>query len=253
MNGMNQVQGAKGTAGDPAAGAGRDRPARRPAVKEWPVGERPRERLLRHGARALTDAELLALLVGSGPRGQSALDVGRSLAQIGWQGLAQMGPEELCRRPGIGPARAAQVLAALEAGRRFRVGPSWLTTVHSGDDVARLLEDMALLGQEEFRVLLLNSRHRVLRVDTLFVGGQTSVEVHPREVYRRAVESGAAGIVAAHNHPSGDPTPSVEDRRLTKRLQQAGQVLGIPLLDHVIIGQGQYVSFRESGFMTASV
>lgn len=227
-------------------------PPSRRAVKDWPVGERPRERLFRYGAGALTDAELLALLVGSGPR-QSALDVGRNLAQIGWQGLFQLKPEELCQRPGIGPARAAQLLAALEAGRRLRIGPSELQTVHSGEDVARLLEDMALLPQEQFRVLLVNSRHRVLRVETPFVGGQTSVEVHPREVYRRAVESGAAGIVAAHNHPSGDPTPSTEDRRLTKRLEQAGQVLGIPLLDHVVIGQGRYVSFRESGLMTVSV
>jgi DNA repair protein RadC len=140
----------------------------------------------------------------------------------------------------------------LEAGRRVRIGPEDLATVHSGEDVARLLEDMALLPQEQFRVLMLNARHRVLRVETPFVGGQSSVEVHPREVFRRAVEAGAAGIVAVHNHPSGDPTPSMEDRRLTHRLEDAGQVLGIPLLDHVIIGQGRYVSFRESGFMTAT-
>ncbi len=226
---------------------------RRPrAVKDWPVGERPRERLWRHGARALTDGELLAILVGSGPRGHNALDVGRELAEIGWQELARLTPEELCRRPGIGPARAAQLVAALEAGRRVRIGPEDLAVVHSGEDVARLLEDMALLPQEQFRVLVLNARHRVLRVETPFVGGQSSVEVHPREVYRRAVEAGAAGIVAVHNHPSGDPTPSMEDRRLTHRLEDAGQVLGIPLLDHVIIGQGRYVSFRESGFMTAT-
>ena len=235
-------------AGGPPPVSGRGR-----AVKQWPVGERPRERLWHHGPQALTDAELLAILVGSGPRGQSALDVGRTLAEIGWQELARQTPEELCRRPGIGPARAAMLMAALEAGRRLRVGPAELAAVHSGEDVARLLEDMALLSQEQFRVLLLNARHRVLRVETPFVGGQTSVEVHPREVYRRAVEAGAAGVVAVHNHPSGDPTPSVEDRRLTRRLEEAGQVLGIPLLDHVVIGQGRHVSFRESGLMTVSV
>ncbi len=240
----------KGTVGMAVSGEPAGKRAR--AVKEWPVGERPRERLWRYGARALTDGELLALLVGSGTRGQNALDVGRALAEVGWQALSRLTPEELCRRPGIGPARAAQLLAALEAGRRVRIGPEDLATVHSGEDVARLLEDMALLPQEQFRVLMLNARHRVLRVETPFVGGQSSVEVHPREVFRRAVEAGAAGIVAVHNHPSGDPTPSRVDRRLTHRLEDAGQVLGIPLLDHVIIGQGRYVSFRESGFMTAT-
>ncbi len=224
-----------------------------PPVKAWPEDERPRERLWRLGAAALSDAEILAILLGSGPKGLSAVDIGRALAQIGWQGLAAMRPEELCRRPGIGPARAAQVLAALEAGRRLRVGSTRTPGVRSSDDVVRLAEDMALLNQEEFRVLLLNSKHQLVRMETAFIGGLASVEVHPREVFRRAVEVGAAALVVVHNHPSGDPTPSREDRRLTARLEEAGHVLGIPLLDHVVIGQGRHVSLREAGFMAGSV
>jgi DNA repair protein RadC len=229
-------------------------PERRvPSVKTWPEAERPRERLLRLGPGVLSDAEILAILVGSGPRGQSAVDVGRRLAQVGWAQLAAMRPEELCRHPGVGPARAAQLMAALEAGRRFRLAARELTAVRTSDDVAAMVEDMALLGQEEFRVLLLNAKHQVLRMETAFVGGLSSVEVHPREVYRRAVEVGAAAVVAVHNHPSGDPTPSHEDRRLTRRLEEAGHVLGIPLLDHVVIGRGRHVSLREAGLMTGSV
>lgn len=223
-------------------------------VKDWPESERPRERLFRLGPQALTDGELVAVLLGSGVRGRSAVDLGRDLIASGWTVLAQMPPQELCRKPGVGQARAAILVAALEVGRRVRQRGTWARAIRSSDDVADLVADeMAVLGQEQFRVMLLNTKHQVVALETTFVGGLNSVEVHPREVFRRAVQAGAAGIVVIHNHPSGDPAPSREDRWLTRRLAQAGEVLGIPLLDHVIIGRQGHVSFRETGLLTESV
>lgn len=223
-------------------------------VKSWPVGERPRERLLRLGPMALTDAELLGVLLGSGIPGKSAVEVGRDLTGSGWQALSRLSPEELCHRPGVGLARAAVILAAFETGRRVRQSGREERAIRSSHDVAELLEDdMAMLGQEQFRVILLNTKHHVTAMETVFIGGLSSVEVHPREVFRRAVKSSAAGVIAVHNHPSGDPTPSREDRLLTRRLASAGDVLGIPLLDHVVLGKGRHVSFREAGLMTETV
>ncbi|MCL8206720.1 MAG: DNA repair protein RadC [Actinomycetia bacterium] len=223
-------------------------------VKTWPEGERPRERLLRLGAQVLTDGELMAVLLGSGVRGRSAVDVGRELTARGWAHVASLSPEELCRQTGVGPARAAVLLAALEMGRRVRRSGVDRQAIRSSDDVVAWVGDeMAGLTQEQFRVMLLNTRHQVLGVEVAFVGGLSSVEVHPREVFRRAVRAGAAAVVAIHNHPSGDPTPSREDRLLTRRLTEAGAVLGIPLLDHVVIGRAGHVSFREAGWLRETV
>jgi DNA repair protein RadC len=220
-------------------------------LKSLPQGERPRERLFRLGAEALSDAELLAILLGSGMRGKSVLELGREVARGGWLDLAQKPAEALLTVPGIGPARAAVLAAALEVGRRVRRAVVGDRAVQSSDDVAHLLADeMAVLAQEQFRVILLTARMTVLAVDTVFIGGLTSVEAHPREVFRRAVQAGAAGLIAVHNHPSGDPTPSREDRLLTVRLREAGDILGIPLWDHVVLGRGRHVSFRDLGLLT---
>ena len=219
-------------------------------VKALPAQERPRERLFRLGAGALTDRELLAVLVGSGVPGKDALALGEELARQGWAALSRRSATELTQWQGIGRARAAVLVAALEVGRRVRQEPAWERPIHSGADVEALLGDeMAALSQEQFRVILLNTKLSVLGVEVAFIGGLSSVEVHPREVFRRAVQAGAAGVVAVHNHPSGDPSPSREDRLLTDRLQEAGDVLGIPLWDHVVLGRGRYTSFREQGLL----
>jgi DNA repair protein RadC len=220
------------------------------ALDGIPVPERPRERLFRLGPQALTDVEILAVLLGSGIRGRSVLELARELAAGGWLALAQRAPEAFLQVPGVGPARAAVLVAALEAGRRVRQAGVGRRAVRSSDDVVDLVGDeMALLGQEQFRVVLLTTKLQVLAVETVSVGGLASVEVHPREVFRRAVQAGAWGVVAVHNHPSGDPTPSRDDQVLTRRLAEAGDVLGIPLWDHVVIGRGRHASFRDMGWL----
>lgn len=219
-------------------------------VKDWPSEERPRERLFQLGAGSLSDGELVAVLLGGGRSGKSAVDLGRELVAPGWEQLADRGAAELMAVEGVGPARAAVLVAAFEVGRRLRRSGAIRRAIRSGDDVANLVGDeMARLPQEQFRVVLVDARQQVMAVETPFIGGLTSVEVHPREVFRAAVRVSAAGVMLVHNHPTGDPTPSRDDRLLTKRLAQAGDVLGIPVLDHVVIGRGRHVSFRELGFL----
>lgn len=212
-------------------------------IREMPADERPRERLLRHGPRALTDAELLAVLVRTGPPGQSVLELSRNLLQDGWHGLSRRSLDELMQVRGIGASKAAELVAVLEIGHRIR--RHGVTEISGPEDVVALLSDMRDLDQEEFRVILLNTKGHVLHQDTLFKGGLDSVDVFPREVFRRAVARSAASVIVAHNHPSGDPTPSRQDRLLTTRLEQAGELLGIPVLDHVIIGQTRHMSLKH--------
>ncbi len=213
-------------------------------LKELPIDERPRERLLRHGASALADAEVLAILLGTGTGGSSALTLARSLLAEGWQALGGLSVPELNRYRGMGPAKAAQVLAAIEVGRRMnRHRP--LEAISGPMDVVRLVDDMKSLSQEEFRVIFLNTKHRVLAVETVFQGGLDSVEVYPREIFRRAVARSASAIIVVHNHPSGEPQPSSADRDLTLRLEAAGDLLGVPVLDHVILGQRHHVSIHQ--------
>ena len=213
--------------------------------------DRPREKLARLGAAALGDNELVAIVLGHGQPRTSALDLAnQTLAAIGGvSGLARVGTDELRGIAGIGPARAAQVLAAVELGRR--------TVAHAGAARAQMTSPRAvaeyLLPQygnrrvEQFGVLLLDTKHRVLRTTVLSIGTLDASIVHPREVFREAVAGGAAAIVLFHNHPSGDPEPSSEDTRLTERLRAAGLLMGITVLDHVILGDARYFSYREKG------
>lgn len=223
------------------------------AIRSWPERERPRERLRLLGPAALASRELLALLVGSGSEGRSALDVaGDLLRQAGSvRRLAIAAPAELERVPGVGPAVSARVAAALELGRRMAAENRRVRArVKDACDVYdRYAPDLRDRVQEEFHVLLLNTQHAVTR-DVLVTRGtlDTSV-VHPREVFRQAILESAASVILMHNHPSGDPTPSPEDRSVTGRLILAGELLGIPVLDHVVIGDGRYVSFREAGLL----
>lgn len=219
----------------------------KPGLKSIPVDERPRERLLRHGPRVLSDAELLAVLLRTGTQGQSVLELSRALLKDGWDGLSRRSWQELMQTKGMGESKSALLLAVLEIGHRIR--RQTRINVGGPEDIVTLLGEMGQLDQEEFRIVLLNTKGDVLGIETLFVGGLDGVEVYPREIFRRAVARSAASIIVAHNHPSGDPTPSREDRRLTERLEQAGSLMGIPIVDHVIIGRSRHMSLHH-GEMT---
>jgi len=223
-------------------------------LKYWPEPERPRERLGAMGAGALSIRELIAILVGSGTEGRSAVDVAAAVlhsAGGSLRRLASAHTAELQAVPGVGPAVAARLSAALELGRRLaREGPVERLRIQGPRDVydlcAPALRD---LRQEEFRVLLLNTQHAVTRELVVTRGTLDTSLVHPREVFRSAITESAAAVVLVHNHPSGDPAPSQEDREVTRQLRDAGRIVGIPVLDHIVIGDGRYVSFVESGLM----
>lgn len=204
-------------------------------IREMLPEERPRERLMAHGPEALTITELLAILIGSGRKDHSALDIARELTRI----------------PGIGPAKAAVILAALELGRRLAEAESQpFQTIHCPEDGAMLvMPRLRYENHEHFLVVLLNSKGKVTGIEPVSEGSLNASVVHPREAFAPALLHHAAAILAVHNHPSGDPTPSREDRELTKTLWETGKVMGIPLVDHLIIGDGIYYSFKEHGLM----
>jgi DNA repair protein RadC len=224
-------------------------------MRHWPEMERPRERLLREGAEALSDAQLLAILLRIGRRQSSALHVAMEvLARVdGLMGLAHRGIEDLCQVPGIGPAKAAQLRAAIELGKRALATPlSTGTKIGSSADLYRHYHPrLRDLRHEVFKAVLLDAKHAILRDVTVSEGSLTLSIVHPREVFSLAVRESAAAVIFLHNHPSGDPQPSPEDRALTTRLVAAGNLLGIPVLDHLIIGDGRYVSFADRGWLQA--
>lgn len=205
----------------------------------------------RVGPSALGDHELVALVLGHGHGGRSASDLAAALLEAagGLHGLARATPDELQRITGIGSARAAQVLAAVELGRRSLArAPRARTQLTSPREVAAyLMPEFGSCAVEQFGVVLLDTKHRVLKTRLLSVGSLDTSVVHPRELFRAAVLGGAAAVVLFHNHPSGDPTPSREDCELTRRLVAAGDLMGIDVLDHVILADTRYVSLRESG------
>ncbi len=218
-------------------------------MKDLPEELRPRERLQAAGAAALSNAELLALIIGSGTKRESALMLAQRLLaeKGGLRFLATATFDELCRVEGIGVAKAAQIKAALELGKRLvSLQPEMRPSICSPRDASALvLGEMSHLDREHFRVILLNTKNQVLGVAPVSVGSLNSSLVHPREVFKEAVRRNAAAIILVHNHPSGDPTPSAEDIEVTKRLVEAGKLLGIEVLDHIIIGECTYASLRE--------
>ncbi|MFO8059169.1 MAG: DNA repair protein RadC [Bacillota bacterium] len=228
-------------------------------IQELPPRERPRERLLQWGAGDLTNAEILALLMGTGnPQGgENVLDLAqRVLVSLGRRGgsdavlrnLLDTSVEELCDISGIGRAKASAIVAAVELGRRVAAEMPRSSEVNGPQDVARILvEDMRYLDRECFKIVLLNTRNRVLGIEVVSVGGLDSSVVHPREIFKVCVRRSAAAVILAHNHPSGDPTPSREDIEVTERIVSAGTLMGIDVLDHLIIGDDCYVSLREQG------
>ncbi|HEY8164480.1 MAG TPA: DNA repair protein RadC [Gemmatimonadaceae bacterium] len=223
-------------------------------LHELPTSERPRERLKSHGARALSSAELIAILVGSGSQGISAVGIGHEILASAHGSLRRLSAQPvaaLTSLAGVGTARAVAIHAALELGRRMSSEdrddgipvrcPRDVFDIFSGR-----LQDLPV---EEFHVAVLDSQHRLERDVTVTRGLLNSSLVHPREVFREAIAENAAAIILVHNHPSGDPTPSADDRSVTEQLVQAGRVLDIPVQDHIIIGRGRYLSFAEAGLL----
>jgi len=228
------------------------------SIKLWPEQERPREKLLRHGPGHLSDAELLALILrnGSSASQTSALDQARLLLDRfeGLPRLASANTGELCQLRGIGPAKAAEIQATFELARRLAtidLHPG--TPLRSAEDVYHHLHPrLSNLRKERFLILLLDCKHRVIREVIVSEGSLTASIVHPREVFNPAIRESAAAVILVHNHPSGDPEPSPEDLALTKRLCQAGELMGVRILDHVIIGHNRYLSLADRGILVTA-
>jgi DNA repair protein RadC len=226
-----------------------------PRVTPLAPSDRPREKLAANGAASLGDNELLAIVLGEGARGTSALDLANAVfARFGGAvGLTRAGYESLRRVAGVGPAKAAQMLAAVELGRRTLLhGPARRAAFASPRELAAyLIPRFSARAVEHFGIVLLDVRQRLLRSVTLTVGTLDCSVVHPRDVFREALDGGAATVVMFHNHPSGDPTPSTDDARLTWRMVEAGELLGIEVLDHLVLADASYYSFRERGRLRA--
>lgn len=223
-------------------------------IRDVPEEERPRERMVRSGASQLSNAELLAILLRTGTTFESVVSLaGRVLSKAGGlKGLADTSLSELTRIRGIGPAKAIQILAGIELGRRIsRAVPKEKVAIRSpGDAADYVMEEMRYLTQEHFVCLFLNTKNRVIDKQRIFVGSLNASLVHPREVFREAIRRSSAGIICIHNHPSGDPTPSREDIDITHRLYEAGQIVGVELLDHIIIGENCFYSLKEKGILS---
>lgn len=225
----------------------------RAKIKDMPVDQRPRERLIRDGSGVLSDSELLAIILRTGSAGKSAVELATDVLSLfaGLKNLVQAGVEELSTINGMGPAKAAQLKAALEIGRRVAsVSDIDRPSIKGPEDAAVLvMEEMRHLDREHFCALLLNTKHQVLAKETISIGTLNSSIVHPRELYKTAIKRNAAAVILVHNHPSGDPNPSKEDREITRRLQEAGSIIGIEVLDHIIIGDNKFVSFTVKGMI----
>ena len=221
------------------------------SIRDLPAAERPRERLALRGPGGLSAAELIALVLGTGGGGRSAIELGEALVRRhdSLRALAQASDVELAGTPGLGQAKAARLAAAFELGRRSVADwPAARWTIRSPGDVARpLVADMGRLEREELRVLSLNTKNVVQRATTVYVGNVSASLVRVGELFRDAVRLDAAGIVLVHNHPSGDPTPSPDDLHLTAEAVAAGRLLDVDVLDHVVIGHDAWVSLRDRG------
>ncbi|AEI44970.1 RadC family protein [Paenibacillus mucilaginosus] len=222
-------------------------------LRELHLEDRPRERMIHYGAEALSNAELLAILLRTGTYQESAVHVAQRLLREsgGLRSLSDMSLEQMTSIKGIGSAKALQIRAGIELGRRMaRSGLNETVTIRSPQDAANLLmEDLRYLQKEHFVCLFLNTKNHVIGRETLSMGSLNASIVHPREVFRSAIKRSSASIVCAHNHPSGDPTPSPEDIALTRRLAEAGEIVGIEVLDHLVIGDQRFVSLKELGYM----
>ncbi len=220
-------------------------------IKDLPYQDRPREKLMVFGAGFLSDSELLAIILGTGTRKNSAVEIAQNiLRQTKLDEMADKGLAELCRIKGIGKVKACKILACSELARRMKNCRPMLKRIKSSEDVAiYLIGRLSGLKQENFVILLLDSRNNLLKEETVFVGSLNETLIHPREIFNRAIKECAAGIIIVHNHPSGDPTPSNEDIKMTKDLFKIGKLVGIDVLDHIVIGESNFVSFKDAGLI----
>lgn len=219
-------------------------------IKDLPEEDRPREKLYKHGPKSLSNSELLAIIIRTGNREYTAIELSQRLLTMDKGGLSfleGLSIEEMTRLKGIGEVKAAQIIASIELGKRITMTSGQnKTKITSPTDVANLLmEDMRYLKKEYFKILLLDTKNQIISIEDISVGSLNSSIVHPREVYNPAIKKSSASIILVHNHPSGDPSPSKEDISITKRLVEGGEILGIKVLDHIIIGDNKYISLKE--------
>ncbi|WP_026569810.1 MULTISPECIES: DNA repair protein RadC [Sediminibacillus] len=222
-------------------------------LKHVPKQDRPRERLIEKGPATLSNQDLLAILLGTGTKDESVTTLSQRVF-MHFEGLDLLKDatiEELTAIRGIGTAKGVLILAAIEFGKRLhRFRPDERYVIRSPEDGADyIMEEMRNLNQEHFVVIFLNTKNQILHRQTIFIGSLNASIVHPREVFREAVKRSAASIICAHNHPSGDPSPSQEDIHVTKRLSECGKMIGIELLDHIVIGDRKFVSLKEKGYL----
>ena len=224
-------------------------------IKELPKDERPREKMLTKGAQALSNAELLAILLRTGTKNDSVLRVAERLLkkyeELGVAALSSLGPQELSKIKGIGPVKAVTIIAAIELGKRLNglASADKPVILAPGDAANLLMARLRYEPREHFIIILLSTKNHVLATPTISIGSLNASIVHPRELFREAINHSAAAVILVHNHPSGDPTPSSEDIALTLKLVDAGKILEIHVLDHVIIGDNKYVSLKEKGII----
>ena len=222
-----------------------------PMIRDMAASERPRERLQRVGPQAVSTAELIAIIMRTGVGGENVLRLAeRLLTQFhDLPGISRASIKELTTVKGIGPAKAVEIKAALEMGRRLMASaPQERPSITSPSDAANLvMSEMAFLEQEHLRVILLDTRNRVLRTKTVYIGSLNTSVVRIGELFRAAIKENAAALIVVHNHPSGDPSPSPEDIRVTRQIVQAGTLLNIDVLDHLVIGHHRFVSLKERG------
>lgn len=223
-------------------------------IRELPDSERPREKLLKEGKEKLSNTEILSILVGSGTKERSAMEVASeiiSLDRTGIKFLSDCRPEELSKVKGIGKARACEILAAVELGKRIASIPAEeKDVIKSSSNIADIfMERMRYYKKEHFLSIMINAKGQIIEETEVSIGDLCSSTTHPREVFVDAVRRSAGSVIFVHNHPSGDPTPSEMDIATNRRLMEAGEILGIPVLDHIIIGDGKYVSMRAAGMM----
>lgn len=220
-------------------------------IHDLPEGTRPRERLVRLGATTLSDAELIAIVLRSGATGINVLDLATNLVRHyrGLTGIANASIDELCQHHGVGEAKAAQILAAMELGRRImHTNPEARLRIDKPEDVVNLLlGELAYADQEHVKAVLIDTRNYVISTPTVYKGSLNAAHIRIGELFKEAIRRNAAAVIIAHNHPSGDPTPSPEDITLTRQIVEAGKLLNIQVLDHLVLGRQKWVSLKERG------
>lgn len=220
-------------------------------IKSLPLEERPREKLIKQGPKSLTDSELLAILLGTGNKNEDVLTLStNALKTFNLKQLSRASIPALRKNLKIGEAKACQIAACFELSKRLALTKSKYKEIKKAKDIAdMLMPEMRTLNKEQLKAVFLNTRKKILRITTLFIGSLDESVIHPRDIFQAALEENAAAIILVHNHPSGDPTPSQLDIESTKQILDAGEMMSIPLLDHIIIGDNRFISMHEKGLL----